>query len=112
MLELTKVVINRCFGGFNLSDEVHRLLGSIKDGNYWDTSTWDQGHYIDALAFRVLPDLVAAVELLGEAANGDSAELEVVSVPSDADIYISDYDGVETIREGRVWPADRYPGRR
>jgi hypothetical protein len=78
--------------------------------HYWDTSTWDQGHYIDALAFRVLPDLVAAVELLGEAANGDCAELEVVSVPSDADIYISDYDGVETIREGRVWPANRYPG--
>ena len=112
MLELlTKVVINTCYGGFGLSDEVHRLLGSIYD-DYWDTSPWDEGHHIDSLAFRMLPDLVAAVELLGEAANGDCAELEVVSVPSDADIYITDYDGVETLREGRVWPADRYPGRR
>ena len=54
---------------------------------------------------RTDPDLVAAVEALGEEANGLRASLLVVEIPDDVDWYIEEYDGHEWIAEThRTWP--------
>ena len=84
-----KVVINRCYGGFGLSDKAAAILNS---------DTPDYG--LD----RADPKLVEVVEKLGVDANGRNALLKVVEIPDDVTWFIDDYDGIETIREThRVW---------
>ena len=94
----TKYVINKCFGGFSVSRAVYDELGIAWDGcghlTDWRGHTWD-----DDIRLRSEPELVAAVEKLGEKANGKYADLKVVHVPSTLDIYIDNYDGIESIHE-------------
>jgi hypothetical protein len=126
-----KIVINRCHGGFGLSNEGFELLLQ-KKGIEFDkvpSKSWimaeefdyyKKGHagedeyyicYRDMCsAFenngksRSDPDLVAVVEDLGEAAYGFAAELKVVDVPDDVEWYIEEYDGIEWVAEKhRTW---------
>jgi len=117
-----KIVVNRCFGGFGLSAAAFEAL--IARG--WTVATYDErGQYKDGSArivedpksqwhryylihemndVRTDPDLIAVVEELGKAANGDCAKLEVVEIPDGVEWEISDYDGIETIHEvHRSW---------
>ena len=90
-----KVVINRCFGGFGLSDEAMQLYAAkkgIKLEGFYDEIPRDD------------PVLVEVVEHLGEAANDWAAKLKVVEIPEGVDWYIDDYDGIEQIAERhRTW---------
>ena len=53
---------------------------------------------------RADPLLVAAVEALGEKANGKCARLCVTEIPDSIDWEIDDYDGMERIAEKhRTW---------
>jgi hypothetical protein len=88
-----KVVINTCFGGFGLStaaeDEFRKRTGYL--ASLYDVERND-------------PDLVAIVEEMGEAANGQYSKLKVVEIPDDVQWIIEDYDGRETIAEKhRTW---------
>lgn len=84
-----KIVVNRCFGGFGLSEEACKELGCV-----------DRGYDIR----RDDPKLVEVVERLGDRANGAFAKLEVVKIPDGVDWFIDDYDGQETIHERhRSW---------
>ena len=89
-----KIVINRCFGGFGLSAQAERLLA-------------ERGVTVSRSCeeTRADPALVSVVETLGsEKASGEYAELKVVEIPDGVeDWYITDYDGNETIHEGRQW---------
>lgn len=87
-----KIVINKCYGGFSLSEAAYKELGLEWDG-------YGYGHSDD----RASPDLVAVVEKLGEAASGNFGELKVVDIPDGIDYRIEDYDGIEWIAEGRTW---------
>ena len=83
-----KIVINRCYGGFGLSDEALALLSELK------------GHQVFASSFlpdrmRLDKDLVTVVEQLGERANGDYADLQIVSI--NKPFRIVEYDGAERI---------------
>ena len=50
------------------------------------------------------PVLVEVVERLKGLANGDCAELKIVSIPDDVDWEISEYDGQESVEEKhRSW---------
>jgi len=50
------------------------------------------------------PHVVQVVEELGEAANGQFAELGIVEVPDDLDYVIEEYDGSEWVAEvHRTW---------
>lgn len=50
------------------------------------------------------PALVEAVETLGEAANGQCAQLVVVEIPADVEWHIHEYDGLEHVAENhRTW---------
>ena len=100
-----KVVINRCFGGFGLSDEAIELyaekkgikLGEkLKYGGYEEL--WEGDIPRNDLV------LVWVVEHLGEKANGWAAELDIVEIPEDVDWYVEEYDGVEHVAERhRTW---------
>jgi len=85
-----KVVINRCWGGFGLSDKAIEMFHAL-GGNEAD---YDRDN----------PILVKVVETLGEEANTEYSSLKVVEIPDGVDYYIDDYDGMETIEEcHRSW---------
>lgn len=91
-----KFVLNKCWGGFGVSDiaaEELNLLGR------WEANDLDRDD----------PDLVRVVEILGKAANGKYANLCVVEIPDNAtDWELTDYDGAESIIyvvDGKIYHA-------
>jgi len=123
-----KIAINNCHGGFSLSTEAYEWLIKNKD---WKVTTWrDSNNLIDksaqlveanehdfdwlkyypidddraSLDFRSNLDVIECIETLGEKANGRCAEIKIVDVPDDVDIYIDEYDGAEWVAEKhRTW---------
>lgn len=112
-----KIVVNRCYGGFCLSHVAMLRYFELKEITvypkpfsqyswmYFTTEDEDYDHYIDCSNIeRTDPILIQVVEELGQEANGDGAELEVVTIPDDVAYYITDYDGREKIVENsRTW---------
>lgn len=93
---MVKVVINRDFGGFSLSDEAEALYKERK-------GITDPNWYYSQMP-RDCPVLVRIVEEMGEAADGRYATLKVLEIPNDADWYIEEYDGSEWVAERhRTW---------
>jgi hypothetical protein len=104
-----KVVINGCYGGFNLSDLAKKeLMKHVIKGEFGED--FKLSDMIELLSYsrtvedRSHPSLVKVVEELGEAANGYNSHLHVVEVDEDAIVpYIENYNGNEWIAEGRKW---------
>ena len=89
-----KIVINACYGGFGLSKEALALFNE----RFGTIITYE--YDIE----RNNPILVEIVEQLGEAADGNYAELKVVDIPDDVQWQIEGYDGNEWIAEKhRTW---------
>jgi len=87
-----KFVVNRCYGGFGLSVKARKLLR--KKGVDMDDYELD----------RTSNELIEVVEELGKEANGLCTKLAIIDVPENAiNPYVEEYDGMETIREGRSW---------
>lgn len=104
-----KVVINRCFGGFGLSQEA---LQEIRKTNPELVDEHPESSWLGALflkssyddEIRSNPAIVSVVERLGEKANDRYAKLAVVEVPDDVSWSIHDYDGMEHVQENhRTW---------
>lgn len=104
---MTKIVINRCYGGFSLSDEATREY-LRRTGRQWtegEPSVFGSVHFevVGEPAWymrdieRTDPVLVAIVEEWGDAANGLCAALKVVDLPAGTRYRISEYDGFETL---------------
>jgi hypothetical protein len=126
-----KVVINRKYGGFGLSDAAHlRLIElglpvvpmdncdhgiAICDSEHPESepsarrlSALTKTRYYASWAreekHRSHPLVVQVVEELGDAASGWLAKLKIVEVPDGVDFEIDEYDGMETVRErSRSW---------
>lgn len=119
-----KVVINKCFGGFGLSDAVHEKLIELGVPHYnnWDELPKDESPYVitsdrpDDLFGkyysnfidydkRSYPLLIQAIEIVGiENASAGLAKLRIVEIPDDVKFEIDDYDGIESIHEiHRSW---------
>ena len=93
---MTKIVINRCHGGFGLSAEAeskYKELAGITDPNFYSRNIpRDDEH------------LIAVVELMGTAASNKYSELKIVDVPDDVNWYVEEYDGKEWVAERhRTW---------
>lgn len=74
-----KFVLNKCYGGFGLSDWAKKQMGYSEP-------------YRDDL------DFVSLVEKYPNKVSGDCAELRVVEIPDNTTDYaIDEYDGFETI---------------
>ena len=89
-----KIVINTCYGGFGLSEEAMDMYTNL--GGDWEELF---GSVRINPSIRADPKLIEVVEKLGSGAYGRHARLKVIEIPDDVQWYITDYDGVETIRE-------------
>jgi hypothetical protein len=88
-----KIVLNRCWGGYSLSEAACTELDIEWDG---------YGYFLDD--DRSNAKLVEVVEKLGEKADGCSASLKVVEIPDDVEWHIEEYDGMEHVAENhRTW---------
>ena len=89
-----KIVINKCYGGFGLSDKALALYNELASSNI---------QYTFDIA-RNDPILVQVVETLGIEANGRFAKLHIVDIPDDVQWQIDEYDGMESVEEvHRSW---------
>lgn len=98
-----EIVINRCYGGFSLSDQAKTMYeDATKDvprSKYW---------YIDQDIDRDDPILIRIVRELGDKqAGGARTKLKIIEIPDDvpADGWIiQEYDGMEWVAERhRSW---------
>ena len=89
------VVLNE-YNGHCIYYSTNRIL---ENGTFPPKSYFDY-YYIK----RDDPDLIAVVEELGEVADGFCSKLKIVEIPNGTDWAISDYDGMESVREThRSW---------
>ena len=89
-----KIVINDCYGVFGLSKEALAHFNVRSDTYITHDFNIKRNDLI----------LVEIVEELGEAANGDFAELKVVEIPDDIQWQIEENCGNEWIAEKhRTW---------
>lgn len=116
-----KLVINRCYGGFGLSDAAVVRYAELKGINlvmeeskqnlggavfYLDGIKDDEHYfsYYDLASDRSDPLLVQVVEELGQKANGFASELKVIDIPDNVEYTVQEYDGIEWVAEvHRTW---------
>jgi hypothetical protein len=118
---MQKVVINRQYGGFSLSDAAARKLRTMgcvhalkeereraEDKKNPDSLCQSCGrmlsnHNLYDIA-RDDPMLVQVVEEMGAEAAGSHATLKVVEIPDGVEFTIEEYDGMEWVAEThRTW---------
>lgn len=81
---MIRFVLNKCYGGFSLSDAALSMLPN-------DVDYCEYSHRGDE-------ELLDVVETLGPNANGRHADLVIIEIPNNATDYeISEYDGLETL---------------
>ena len=84
-----KVVINNCYGGFNVSQKVFEYLDKVGAPKHIDEMYLDDN--------RNDPYLVEAVETLGKEANGRNSKLAIVEWPDCIPYKVTEYDGWEQV---------------
>jgi len=82
---MTKIVYNRGYGGFILSDKAIEMYLTISGGKEPDESN------------RTDPILIEVVEKLGKEASGLYSCLKIRELPPGTLYRIKEYDGMETI---------------
>lgn len=123
MTNTTKIVINRCYGGFGLSEAGMRRYAELKGLPFYvwrkpgsqsdvykhyftadpsgmteiDNDFYRKYSLYDHDLDRTDPVLVQVVEELGEKANDWTAELVIEELPKKTLYRIDEYDGLETI---------------
>jgi len=121
---MTRVAINRCFGGFGISNVAFEKLLTRKgiafdkvpakypirgnDSDYYKAgSPQSDATYLSEYEFyeqRNDPDLIAVIEELGKESWGWASELAIVDIPDDVEWHIHEYDGLEHVAENhRTW---------
>lgn len=117
-----KVAINRCYGGFGISDPAFEKLlerkgiefdvvpsdSSLLGNSYYRKGySGDVEHYLseyDMASVRSDPDLIAVIEEMGKESWSWAAEIVIVEVPDDVAWHIDEYDGIEHVAENhRTW---------
>jgi hypothetical protein len=89
-----KIVINKCYGGFGLSDAAFT--------RYKNESGNTEISYYDIP--RADPILISIVEELGEDSYGQFSQLSIVEIPDGVEWEVEEYDGMEWIAEvHRKW---------
>ena len=93
-----KIAINRCYGGFSLSQRACARL-RCKSYDYADPN--------DPKDRRDDPKLISCLEALGPDADGALSKLVVCDVPDTiTDWAVIDYDGLETllyVQDGKIF---------
>lgn len=108
-----KIVINRCYGGFGLSEKATLRYAELADitlykdaEDYLHTSSdLDDASFFNQYDIpRNSPELVQTVEELKNDANDRFAKLKIIEIPDNVEWTLEEYDGVEWIAEKhRTW---------
>lgn len=120
-----KIAINKCYGGFGLSEEAIEMLLDKKGIEYekqideslgfFGASYYEKGHagddnyYISTHEFwdeekRNDQDLIDVIETLGQGVNTNFSDIKIGEIPDDVEWQIEEYDGLEHIAEKhRTW---------
>ena len=110
----TKIVLNKCYGKFNLSHKAILLYAKLKNIKlcFWLTKNgfrYTVGakedyriqifciHYIN-LINRTDKHLIEVIEKLGNRASGIGAKLEIEELIPNKIWYIENYSGIEEIK--------------
>jgi len=108
------IVLNKCYGGFQLSDKAIKWLEENKGwkldkefvklehswglDDMWFMATADKDE------LRIDLDVIECVETLKEESHTRLSDLCVVEIPDNANWEIDEYDGIENVREkSEVW---------
>jgi hypothetical protein len=121
-VRMVKIAINRCFGGFGLSEPAFERLLTRKgiafekvkgESSFLGDSYYNAGHagedeyYLSEYSFcedRADPDLIAVIEEMGKEAESWAADIAIVEIPADVKWHIHEYDGLEHVAEDhRTW---------
>jgi len=124
-----RIVINNCFGGFNLSNKAFELYLKKKNIRWVEKNDYGCYYTIPVIEYERIskecykrdgdyrnvngkgyiissrdierndPILIEVIEELGDEANGRCAELKIVEIPDGVNWEIDEYDGVEKIDE-------------
>ena len=109
---MKKIVINKCYGGFGLSQEALTELQKLNDKLvveqnsevFPEESLWLSEDFDDYPHYRGNDQLIEVIEKLGSRANGQHSELKIVEIPDNVEYTIADYDGIEWVAEvHRTW---------
>ena len=126
---MREIVINKCYGGYSLSDEAVIFLAKKKDPHielmepvkFYGTKSWKKERekfscFLQPMyRGKVLLDhqdrenrdcsiLIEVVNELGEKANGMCAQLEIITIPYGIEYEVEEYDGMEWVAEKhRTW---------
>lgn len=121
---MIKVAINRCFGGFGISDEAFEKLltrkgiafdkvepekrSLISGVTYYAAGhAGEDDHYLSDYEYcfnRSDSDLIAVIEEMQAEANSWAADIRIVEIPDDVKWHIHEYDGMEHVAEDhRTW---------
>ena len=92
-----KVVLNRCYGGFTLSDRALSMLREMKSNDDINMHSYSYPNNKDGF-YRHDPDLIGVVEQLGAEASGPCAKLGIKEIEGTKYI-IREYDGMEWVLE-------------
>ena len=119
-----KVIINRCYGGFGLSDEACEWLiknkgwkvthftpeGRVEDESAQLIDNSDRPEWVamtgryylvesrSSVSLRTSQDLIDCIETIGAvAASGRDAELEIVEAPDGIEWEIETHHGIECV---------------
>jgi len=86
---------SKAFIAYTITKDLGEVIYDIPNNNtYWYAGDLERDD----------PILIRVVNEMGEEANSQHANLEVVEIPDDVDWEIQDYDGFETVHEKhRSW---------
>ena len=112
-----KIVINKCYGGFGLSEEAVLLYAKkkglnliverdkgLKINHYYLNEKKDGNYFCERNIQRNDPVLIEVINELGEKADGTYSQLKIVEIPDDVEWIIEEYDGKEWVAEDhRRW---------
>jgi hypothetical protein len=116
MTVMTKVVANKCYGGFGLSRAAFLRLREMGNkhahaepdiGEMFEDGSGPRDSRINVFLREIPrddPQLVEVVLAMGREAASRFAELAIIDVPDGCAWEIDEYDGFETVREpSRTW---------
>lgn len=84
-----KIVVNKCYGGFHLSEKAENMLAKMTDIDVYDF--W-------AKKYRNHPALIAVIEELSKKSYDEVSDLTIVEIPdTTTDWELSEYDGFEEV---------------
>ena len=88
-----KIIINRCYGCWELSKEAIEEYKKRSGNTYYEIDGCSPRIRKDPVLIEVIEDFIKE----DREVSGEDSRLEIVDIPNEYDYWIDDYDGRETV---------------